>query len=71
MGDEDKLYVPKELVQTYRELCLPLASVLTPNQFELELLTEKKMNSPQDIFDGCATIHERGVPTVVRPNAVF
>lgn len=32
LGDEGRLYVPKELIGTYRDEVLPLASVLVPNQ---------------------------------------
>ncbi|RWW14107.1 hypothetical protein GW17_00022142 [Ensete ventricosum] len=39
MGDEGKLYVPPDLVSVYREKVVPVASMLTPNQFEVELLT--------------------------------
>ncbi|KAG5535371.1 hypothetical protein RHGRI_023210 [Rhododendron griersonianum] len=39
MGDEGKLYVPPELVAVYREKVVPVASMLTPNQFEAEQLT--------------------------------
>ncbi|XP_034672930.1 pyridoxal kinase isoform X4 [Vitis riparia] len=39
MGDDGKLYVPTELVAIYREKVVPVASMLTPNQFEAELLT--------------------------------
>ncbi|KAI8541923.1 hypothetical protein RHMOL_Rhmol08G0098100 [Rhododendron molle] len=39
MGDEGKLYVPPELVTVYREKVVPVASMLTPNQFEAEQLT--------------------------------
>ncbi|KAL9689730.1 hypothetical protein QQ045_010119 [Rhodiola kirilowii] len=39
MGDEGKLYVPPELVSVYREMVVPVASMLTPNQFEAEQLT--------------------------------
>ncbi|KAL3346246.1 hypothetical protein AABB24_024935 [Solanum stoloniferum] len=39
MGDEGKLYVPPELVMVYREKVVPVASMLTPNQFEAEQLT--------------------------------
>ncbi|KAM7268124.1 hypothetical protein ACFE04_010290 [Oxalis oulophora] len=39
MGDDGKLYVPKELVSVYREKVVPVASMLTPNQFEAEQLT--------------------------------
>lgn len=36
MGDNGKLYVPKELVEIYKNKIVPLADILTPNQFELE-----------------------------------
>ena len=38
LGDEGKLYVPKELVSAYRETLIPLAAIVTPNQFEVEQL---------------------------------
>eukprot|EP00850_Spirogloea_muscicola_P012385 SM000079S22503 [mRNA] locus=s79:550062:551716:- [translate_table: standard] len=39
MGDNGKLYIRPELVPIYREKVAPLASLLTPNQFEAEQLT--------------------------------
>ncbi|KAE8718731.1 hypothetical protein F3Y22_tig00109992pilonHSYRG00040 [Hibiscus syriacus] len=45
MGDEGKLYVPEDLVSVYREKVVPVASMLTPNQFEAELLTKLSMIS--------------------------
>jgi len=41
MGDNGQLYVPKELLPVYRDEIIPLADIITPNQFEVELLTEK------------------------------
>ena len=38
LGDEGKLYVPKELVSAYRKTLIPLAAIVTPNQFEVEQL---------------------------------
>ena len=38
LGDHGKLYVPAELVEIYKKDVVPLATLLTPNQFELELL---------------------------------
>ena len=29
-------YVPADLIEVYRETIVPLADILTPNQFELE-----------------------------------
>ena len=43
MGDtwdgEGKMYVPKELLPVYKNEVIPIADILTPNQFEAELLT--------------------------------
>mmetsp|Transcript_21899 Transcript_21899/g.56852 ORF Transcript_21899/g.56852 Transcript_21899/m.56852 type:complete len:315 (-) Transcript_21899:266-1210(-) len=65
LGDDGKLYVPKELVEVYKERVIPLASVLTPNSFECELLTGVKIKTKQDAFVACRALHERGVKTVV------
>lgn len=35
MGDNGKLYVPEELVNIYKNEIVPLADIVTPNQFEL------------------------------------
>lgn len=35
LGDDGHLYVPKELVALYRDKVAPVATVMTPNQFEL------------------------------------
>jgi len=43
MGDtwdgEGKMYVPEDLLPIYQNEVVPVADVLTPNQFEAELLT--------------------------------
>ena len=39
MGDNGKLYVTPDLLPIYQETILPLADIVTPNQFEAELLT--------------------------------
>ena len=36
MGDNGKMYVPQELLPVYREEIMPLADIITPNQFEAE-----------------------------------
>lgn len=36
MGDNGEMYVPKELKEIYKKEIVPLADILTPNQFELE-----------------------------------
>lgn len=69
LGDRGKLYVPEELVDIYREEVIPLASVLTPNHFEAELLTRSTIKTVDDAFAACRTLHERGVQTVVITSA--
>ncbi|XP_072089624.1 pyridoxal kinase-like isoform X1 [Arachis hypogaea] len=39
MGDEGKLSVPQKLISVYRKRIVPVASMLTPNQFKAKLLT--------------------------------
>ncbi|XP_014680264.1 PREDICTED: putative pyridoxal kinase, partial [Priapulus caudatus] len=34
MGDDGKMYGPKEPLPIYRDHLIPLAHILTPNQFE-------------------------------------
>ena len=58
------LYVPKELVDIYRDEVLPLASVLTPNQFEAEQLTQRPIRSEADAVAACEALHARGPRTV-------
>jgi pyridoxal/pyridoxine/pyridoxamine kinase len=65
MGDNGKLYVPEEVVPVYRDELLPLASVITPNQFEAEILTGIKIAAEEHIYDACDRLHRIGVPVVV------
>ena len=34
-------YVPSELVEVYKDKILPIADIVTPNQFEAELVVER------------------------------
>ncbi|KAF7136295.1 hypothetical protein RHSIM_Rhsim08G0085100 [Rhododendron simsii] len=65
MGDEGKLYVPPELVAVYREKVVPVASMLTPNQFEAEQLTGLRIVSEKDGREACNILHAAGPPKVV------
>ncbi|XP_019868059.1 pyridoxal kinase isoform X2 [Aethina tumida] len=69
MGDNGKLYVPQELVTIYKEFVVPLATILTPNLFEAELLTDLKINSVEDVWKAIEILHGRGCPTVVISSA--
>ena len=65
MGDDGRIYVPEGAVALYRDEIVPLASVLTPNQYEAELLTGMKISSEADALAACQALHARGPKTVV------
>lgn len=64
MGDNGKMYVPEELKEIYRTEIVPLADILTPNQFELELLTGKPVRSLLEVQDAVKGLHVFG-PQIV------
>ena len=65
LGDNGKLYVPAELVEIYREEIVPLATVLTPNQSEAELLTGMTITNEEEALAACAALHDAGPPSAV------
>lgn len=65
LGDNSKFYVPKELVQVYREKVIPVCDVVTPNQFEVEQLTGITIKSIDDAKRACQVLLDMG------PNLVF
>lgn len=65
LGDNGELYVPKELVPLYRELIVPHADILTPNQFELESLTGLNVKNIDDCWEAIELLHSKGCKTVV------
>ncbi|KAK4490541.1 hypothetical protein RD792_001223 [Penstemon davidsonii] len=65
LGDQGKLYVPEEMISVYREKVVPVASMLTPNQFEAELLTGLRIVSEQDGREACNILHAAGPSKVV------
>ncbi|XP_068602475.1 pyridoxal kinase-like [Brachionichthys hirsutus] len=65
MGDQGAMYVPEDLLPVYRDKVVPLAHILTPNQFEAEVLTGKKINTKEDALKVMDLLHEMGPETVV------
>lgn len=65
LGDSGKLYMPSSLIDVYKSV-LQYSSVITPNQTEVELLTNIKINSLDDAYIACCYFHKvMNVPTVV------
>lgn len=65
LGDDGDFYVPSELVPVYREKVIPVASMLTPNQFEAEKLTGFSISSEAEALSACNALHYAGPPKVV------
>lgn len=71
MGDNGELYVPESLIPIYQNEILPLSDIVTPNQFEAELLTGIKINSTEDAWRATDWFHEKGVTTVALSSTNF
>ncbi|KAL7733786.1 hypothetical protein ACLKA6_011509 [Drosophila palustris] len=65
MGDNGSMYVPEELLPVYRDEIIPLADIITPNQFEVELLTGKQVRSEAAVWEAMDWFHESKIKTVV------
>jgi pyridoxine kinase len=65
LGDKGEFYVPRELVPLYQQQIIPLADVLTPNQFEAEQLTGIRILSLDDAKKACAALHDLGPSLVI------
>ena len=59
LGDHGKYYVPEELSTYYRNQLLGLADVITPNQFEAEVLSGICIKSEKDVRDICLYFHNK------------
>lgn len=64
MGDEGALYVAPEIVPLYRNI-MRFVDVVTPNQFEAELLSEMKIKSLLDASNVTKKLHTLGSPNVI------
>lgn len=69
MGDNGKMYVPEALKEIYKKEIVPLADVVTPNQFELELLTDDKVTNITELQIAIKKLHQSGPKTVAVSSA--
>ncbi|XP_003463994.1 pyridoxal kinase [Cavia porcellus] len=69
MGDkwdgEGRMYVPENLLPVYREKVVPVSDIITPNQFEAELLSGRKIHSQEEALAVMDVLHSMGPDTVV------
>lgn len=65
LGDEGELYLPAELVRTFREQAVPRADLLVPNRFELQWLVDRPVNTIAEATAAAADLHAAGAREVV------
>ena len=65
LGDEGELYVPAELVRTFREQAVPRADLLVPNRFELEWLVDRPVTTVLEAVAAARELHDSGAREVV------
>ncbi|XP_053352511.1 pyridoxal kinase-like [Clarias gariepinus] len=65
MGDNGSMYVPEALLPVYRDKVVPVCDIITPNHFEAELLTGRKISTEQDAVEAMDLLHAMGPDTVV------
>jgi len=65
LGDHGKLYVPEALVEEYKHNVVPVADVLTPNEFEAEQLSDVTIQDLPSALSALSALHARGATTVV------
>ncbi|CAF2154186.1 unnamed protein product [Rotaria magnacalcarata] len=51
IGDNGKLYVDQSCIEMYKSVILPLADIVTPNDFELEQLVGTQVKSDPDRYE--------------------
>ncbi len=71
LGDENQLYVPKELIELYKEEVIPLAHMVTPNQYEAQWLSGVQITDEQSALQSIEWFHNKGVPIVVLTSTEF
>ncbi|KAH6915743.1 bud site selection protein 16 [Coprinopsis sp. MPI-PUGE-AT-0042] len=65
MGDAGRLYVAPDVIPVYRRM-LPLATIITPNWFEVEVLTDIKLKDASSLQQALSILHKQyQVPNVV------
>ncbi|KAH0836853.1 Ribokinase-like protein [Lanmaoa asiatica] len=57
LGDSGKLYVSENCISVYRQM-LPLATIITPNWFEVEMLTEVSLTDLTSLRAALRKLHD-------------
>lgn len=72
MGDDDLgIFAASGLPEIFRDRLVPAASVITPNQFELELLTGAKARSVAALREAARALSANGTGAIIATGVVF
>lgn len=71
LGDEGVCYVPSALVDIFKSRVIPRAYMITPNQFEAELLSGMQITDEQSAIAAMITLFNLGPTIVVLSSAEF
>lgn len=70
-GDDGRLYSHPDMPRAFEKILVPLATVVTPNQFEAELLSHVQISSMSDAVRACEVLHGKGPKVVVITSLSF
>jgi len=59
------LLIEKNAIKDFKRFLIPLASIITPNKFEAEFLSQIKINSKKSLLKAAQKIQKMGVKNVV------
>lgn len=65
LGDNGRIYVPKDLIAIYRDEIIPLADIVIPNQYEAELITSHSITTIADVWTAMQWFHTKDIKIVV------
>lgn len=72
MGDDDLgVFVKEGLIDAFREHLAPMAAVITPNQYELELLARGRARSAKELDEAMRMLNARGTKAAVVTGCVL
>jgi pyridoxine kinase len=72
MGDDDLgVFVREELVSIFGDRLVPMASIITPNQYELELLAGHKARTAESLDEAARILNARGAGQAVVTGCVL
>jgi pyridoxine kinase len=72
MGDDDSgVFVAEGLIEAFRDRLVPMASIATPNQYELELLSGHKARGGADLRAAADALRRAGTGDVVVTGCVL